>query len=132
MHMQTNYTIIEITPGNQYYELMPESPTSMVEMKICPVYKKWKLVELFIFQQTSVPHPICFRIDCQNDNYEGIYFGEYSHTGTNLVTELRFPVIWKMFYCTEHKCQSFRMYVPDGAKKFRTAGDSHGLYFEWG
>ncbi len=75
------------------------------EFQICAKWKRRKLVELFIYPRQQ-----------ENINYyyhwegEAIYFKIGGYEG------LDDPKAWMFQYCKEHKCQSMRIYVPNGAK----------------
>ena len=81
------------------------------EFVVCSQYKRNKLVKMFFYP-------------AQQGNVENYYFWEgVGRDGFSIGSfdGLDNPNIWLFSYCKEHKCQSFRMYVPNG---------SNFLYFD--
>lgn len=93
--------VVEFTPMTKDY--------GRAEFTVCFVIKSGKLKEVFIYpaQQPDAKHYYHITI-----NYRCLDWGVTSYTEHD-------PNIWLMFWCKEHKCQSFRMYVPRDATKFR-------------
>lgn len=83
----------------------------MAEFAICPVVKRGKLKEIFIYllQQENIEH--YYRIPT-NKNTSSWSVRSWTHKG------LSDPKIWIMYWCKEHKCQSFRVYPPKGSTNF--------------
>jgi bisphosphoglycerate-dependent phosphoglycerate mutase len=75
------------------------------EFVVCPKFKRGKLVELFMYplQQENVNHYYRWQGNGKNNYTVQSY------------EQLDEPKLWMHFYCKEHKCQSFRMYVPNEA-----------------
>lgn len=76
------------------------------EFSICPIYKRRKLVKLFIY-----PH--------QQENKEDYYIWEGTSDSYFTIQGyegLNDPKIWLIGWCKEHKCQNIRLYVPSNSK----------------
>ena len=76
------------------------------EFAICPQWKRGKLVKISIYPLQ------------QEDRS---YFYEWEGNGKRYFTiqsyqNLDEPKIWMHSYCKEHKCQTMRVYVPNGGK----------------
>lgn len=87
----------------------------------CPQFKRGKLVKMTIHpkQQENIDHYY---------EWEGIgkrYFTIQGYQG------LEDPNTWSHFYCKEHKCQSFHLYVPPESKYlwFTVFGDNLSIGF---
>lgn len=83
------------------------------EFQICPVVKRGKLKELFIYPKQQP----------DAKNFYHVVFGDYppdawqvmswTHLGMNE------PKVWLFNWCKEHKCQMISVYVPKQANSFR-------------
>lgn len=81
------------------------------EFILCPLYKRGKVVELFIYRR-------------QQQNVTEYYHWEHTGRGVGEMTiqsfgDLPDPKVWRTFYCKEHKTQSLELYVPVGATYLR-------------
>jgi len=83
------------------------------EFICCPVFRYGKLKEFYIYpaqqENTDTYYKILF-------NYSPLDFS------IGVSPDLLFndePRIWLHFWCKEHKCQSFRLYVPRKSNQFR-------------
>ena len=76
------------------------------EFTICPIWKRGKLVALYIYPRQQ--KDICYYYYWEGN---GKAFYTISSYGG-----LQDPKVWQMFYCKEHKTQSFHLYVPVESK----------------
>ena len=82
------------------------------EFIFCPIFKRGKLKEMFIWpaQQPDVTEFFRILLPYVPQNF-GI--SAWTHKGMDE------PRPWMFFWCREHKCVAFRVYVPKQAKCFR-------------
>lgn len=85
------------------------SNVGRAEFTFCPVYKYGKLKEMYIYpvQQRDIDtyYKAVF-------NYAPLDFSIQSWVG------LEYPKTWLYFWCKQHKCAGFRLYVPTDSKYF--------------
>ena len=104
---------VDDTPGG--------SNLGRAEFTFCPVYEYGKLKEMYIYpmQQRNVDtyYKAVF-------SYPPLDFSVSSQDG------LGDPKIWLHYWCKEHKCAGFRLYVPNDSKYFTVSFLSNfGIYF---
>jgi hypothetical protein len=75
------------------------------EFGVCPVIKRGKLVDIFIFplQQKDIENYYRIPVNYKPDSWS---ISSWTHKG---IGDVR---IWLFYWCKEHKCQGFRLYVP--------------------
>jgi len=95
--------IVDFIPGTEEY--------GRAEFVICPVYKRGKMRELYIYPAQQPDAKFYYKVNLE---YAPLDFSVSSWTHKGMSN----PVIWLMFWCKEHKCQAFRVYVPGEAKRF--------------
>jgi hypothetical protein len=78
------------------------------EFTVCPQFKRGKLVRLSIYprQQEDRGYFLLWETNGKGKNH-------YTVQGYEGLDE---PYLWTHHWCKKHKCQSFTMYVPRGAK----------------
>jgi len=91
------------------------------EFVVCPVFKYGKLREFYMYP-------------AQQENVEFYYVARnkngWRDFGVNSWSGVDAPKIWLHSWCKEHKCQSFRLYVPNDAEWFQASFlSSFGIYF---
>jgi len=82
------------------------------EFGFCPIFKRGKLKEIYIYplqQEDCLTH---YKIELGYQTDLSI------ESTSDLLTRGQEPFIWAHFWCKEHKCTSFRLYVPSESKKF--------------
>jgi hypothetical protein len=97
---------IELKDGDSIEFVERTENYGRAEFVMCTQYKRKKIVALFIYprQQENVENYYVWRGNGRVDLSIGSYHG------------LDYPEIWFFSYCSEHKCQSFRIYVPNGSR----------------
>lgn len=78
------------------------------EFVVCPQFKRGKLVKLSIYPKQQENANYFLEWEAQSNGKNRFSVQGYEGLGE--------PFLWNHFYCKEHKCQSFRMYVPTEAK----------------
>lgn len=93
------------------------------EFEFCPVYKKGKLVEIWITpaqQETNKRYRI--KMTYQPYSWQ---FTSWTHKG------IENPRIWLQYWCKEHKALCMRVYVPPKTSKIRIeSGSTLSFIFE--
>lgn len=94
---------IDFVPMTQEY--------GRAEFIFCPVYKYGKMKELYIYPKQQPDAKFYYKFELK---YTPLDFSisSWAHQGMDD------PNIWLMFWCKEHKCMSFSVYVPIQAKSF--------------
>lgn len=96
---------------NQKYPFIAKTDRyGVAEFCVCPVYKYGKLVEFNMFsQQQEKQSHYQYKFDYKPLDWS---IRSWTHKG------IEQPYIWINFWCKEHKCSSFRFYVPKNANHF--------------
>lgn len=96
---------ILLKDGKQYPFVWKTDRWGVAEFSVCPVYKYGKLKEFHMYsiQQEEDIHYV-YKFD-----YAPLDFSISSWTHKGIST----PRIWINYWCKEHKCASFRFYVPE-------------------
>lgn len=104
----------ELNDGDRvYYKAYDDTPgggnLGHAEFVICPVYKRGKLKEVFIYpqQQHNIKYYYHYKLP-----YTPYAWGVDSYNSDDPVN------IWMWFWCKEHKCMSLELYVPKYANYF--------------
>ena len=93
------------------------------EFQICPVYKRGKLKELYLYprQQGDATHYFVYIFKNAPRTWS---VTSWTHMG---VSE---PYVWLNFWCEEHKAPSSNLYVPREAEWFQVrALSDFSIYF---
>jgi hypothetical protein len=75
---------------------------------VCPQFKYGKLVKISIYPGQQENDTYYLELDLKEIKKDYYTIQSYNNLDN--------PMIWKHFYCKEHKCQSFYMSVPRGSK----------------
>jgi len=82
------------------------------EFAVCLKYVRGKLKHVFIHPQQQENVTEYYRLDVPHNGRAMFQAHSWTHKG---VSE---PKIWLHFWCREHECPAFRLYVPKEAKSF--------------
>jgi hypothetical protein len=87
----------------------PGENLGRAEFSFCPVWSRGKIKTLWIvpLQQREAKN-----IYCVNGNFQNFMCSSWAHKG------VKEPKVWMHFWCHEHKCAGFRVYVPENARRF--------------
>lgn len=82
------------------------------EFVCCPVFNRGKLRELYLYpkQQPNAKEYFVYKFDYAPENFR---INSWTHKGISR------PEIWIHGWCQEHKCASFRFYVPVNSNCFK-------------
>lgn len=87
-----------------FFEPMSDS-LGHAEFEICPVFKRGKMTEIFIYprQQPNVKYYYYYKVDYKPVDFS---INSWTHKGIDM------PEVWLNYWCKEHKCVTFVVYVP--------------------
>lgn len=86
----------------------------LAEFSFCPIYKRGKLVEMFIYPKQQPDVKEYFHVDLSYGP-DSFMLGSWTHKGMSE------PWVWFFKWCKEHKCQSFIAYAPPEATSFQVS-----------
>lgn len=110
-----------LVPGSRIYFQWASKEYGRAEFSVCPVYKYGKLVDMYIYPRQQKDVDTYYHAHFNNPPYD------FSFSSYDNLTE---PRIWIHGWCKEHKCNFFRLYVPDYSKYFEIHWLSNfGVYF---
>jgi hypothetical protein len=114
----------------QPFEWMTEQ-YGRAEFVICPIWKGSSIKEVFIHpaQQPDAKHYYHIK-----GNWKGISFGDLLFnydTIKGVQSKLNSPKVWMTMWCKEHKCQSFRLYVPRNSNSFFVSTGLEKFCINW-
>lgn len=89
------------SPGQSY---------GRAEFSFCPVWVRGKLKCVYIYHLQQRDIEFYYRWDLHGR--DSLNIDSWTHKG------IEAPRTWLHYYCQEHKCAGFRVYVPDGAHSF--------------
>jgi hypothetical protein len=119
-----SWKLKELTDGGVVEFVSSTYNDGRAEFTFCPVWKRGKITELFIYprQQKRKDPAECWHIQCGFS--ASLTIGSWTHRGIDE------PRVWMHFWCKEHKTQSCHVYVPANADCFEVRmGSSLGIYF---
>jgi hypothetical protein len=90
-----------------------DSSLGRAEFRFCPIWKRGKIQSLFIYHIQQRDVESYYRIDSGYST--ALRIGSWTHKGI----EEAHP--WLHFWCKDHKCMSFRAYVPPRSTNFRVS-----------
>ena len=90
----------------------------VAEFRFCLVYRRGKLVEVVINPRQQPAATEFFRLAVHGGTF---FFNSWTHQG------LSHPWVWRHFWCREHRCPAFDLYVPRQATQFEVHGSD--IYF---
>lgn len=113
----------ELRNGDEIHFTPITKEYGRAEFNICPIWENGQIVKVYIYPMANpdaeeywvikTPGRQQFRVD------------SWTHKGMNR------PWHWLFYWCTEHRCMSFRSYAPDGATKFTVRVTSDvSIYFD--
>lgn len=110
-----------------------QSETSTAQFDICPIWKGGLIKEVYIYpvDQPGAKH---YYYAKSEEGFEGIDF-EHLHYKYDTIkgtqSRINFPVVWKTYWCKDHKTQAIRFYVPRHSKSFFLSRGLEKLCFNW-
>ena len=111
-----------------------ESESSTAQFDICPIWRGEKIVEVYIYPVDQPNAKNYYYVKSEEEGFEGIDF-EHLHykyeTIRGTQSRINFPIIWKTYWCNEHKTQAIRFYVPRHSQSFFLSRGLEKLCFNW-
>lgn len=98
------------------------------EFVLCPIWMNGSIVKVFLFPSQQPNAKYYYVFNPKEHSWEGIFFGTYINHDKG---ELSQPSVWKTFWCKDHECQAFRMYVPVGSSRLKISTGLMKFNMEW-
>jgi len=111
-----NGDVISFIPSTREY--------GIAEFSACPMFRRGKLKEIIIWPLQQPKAKYYYKYIFNNPPQDFSFISVVSKG----ISE---PKIWLHFWCKQHKCHSFRMYVPPESNCFRILAISgFTVYFD--
>jgi hypothetical protein len=90
----------------------------VAEFRFCLVYRRGKLIEIVITPTQQPDATEFFRLAVYGRSFS---FNSWAYQGVSQ------PWVWRHFWCVEHRCPAFDLYVPPEATHLAVHGGD--IYF---
>lgn len=135
-YLSEEYLSATFKTPEQSFEWMYEAPGvlgSQAQFDVCPIWRYGLIREVFIFPVDQPDAKNCYIVK-SSQGFEGLDFGQFFYeydTVRGKQHRVNFPIIWKTYWCGEHKTQAIRLYVPKNSKSFFLSRSLEKLCFNW-